>query len=1230
MTNPGGVLARGVLVALFASLASCGTTTWQSAREDVGDRPAHERAELALVLGEAATAADLAEAALAKATPGSQAEARAFFALLVASDALATFERPLPYLARVLMATNDPRVAARVVTEAERAWGRLDGQSAASPDVRAALERIAAMPGVAWEEARARALRELITAERLRGGPVAARAATVAAGMLIDWRMSAPWGDAPLVDFERTLGPETRALAATELTGAGWDLIPTATTTQVFSDGEATFFDMPTSGGVGFAQATSNVVGPARLRFETNRWARVYVDGAVVLDRLSANDPWLLTADVELRAGAEITVKLATADGRGFFRLQVTPGHGAPPATERAVAIGDARAAVQALLDLEERLSRPYWDPAGARERVARLETSFGPHTSLDRLAARLVLGDVAAPVPERRRTARARYEAVLARSPGHAAARRGLARIERDEERPDRALALLLAGEIDVRTRLDLLDLYRERGWEVEVLATAAELEPVALGSPRLMQELVDTYRAFGRMEPATRFANELEARFPGAGVERLYGIYGDRDDLRADALLALWQVEPQRQSLLRTALVGLRRAGRAPQEIDQDLSAFLATRPQDGWALGERVRAALDTPEQAKARIREALLMVPDFAPMESLLHHLEGTPERFDELEDGREVVKRWKAFASSGAEVDPRWTGAPIVNLLERRRIDVRKDGSTLELSHRVRLVQTKQGVDELGDMRPPDGVRLLVARTLKADGRVLEPERTPGKAELSFSELEPGDAVETAWVSRSRVAPNEGGYLTGVSFASWGTPIFELDVEIETAPGLSLATHRFGGAPDGIRDGRKIVWKIRLLAPIAKESMSVSARSFFPFVDVRVVREDQANDGFVRITRSYVSRLAYLAAPGPRIAELGAQLRKKRQPFAEAAFEWVKADLNDQEQLNTFETPVEAAIANRKGNRALVLWALLRDHGSNVDLLLCAPERDGPPEDRASPTPNPNRFFYPIVALADPRAEVRYFDPSRPYTPPGDLPAELGGAACLSLATPEPRFSALPPASTAPTFEADITLVLDAEGNAKGTLTGLARGAAASPLRQAYLAQDEARQHAFFEQWLGSLVVGAQLVELDVQDASSPTGPMRWRLEVELPGYAQRDGDAWVIQRPLVPLLHASFAGVPELAKLVSPPTRDTPLRLWPFSEKVTFTLRMPGYTPLAPAPMQSVVGAQSGEVTRDVLVIRRAIAIAPGRVTSTDYPAFRAAVGDTLRSFDSPVRFKAP
>ncbi len=1213
------------LLAWLLVLAGCGTTTWQSARDDAGDRSAHERAELALVTGDAAAAAELAEAALATAKAGSEAEARAFATLLVASDALAMFERPLPYLARVLTATNDPKVAARVVTEAERAWGRLDGQSAASPDVRAALERIAAMPGVAWEEARARALRELVTAERLRAGPLAAREAAVAAGMSIEWRMSAPWGDAPLVDFERALCPETRALGVTELTGAGWDLIPTATTTQVFSDGEATFFDMPTSGGVGFAQTSSTVVGSARLRLETNRWARVYVDGVVVLDRLSSNDSWLATADVELRAGALITVKLATADGRGFFRLQVTPGEGAAPTKERPVAVGDARAAVQALLALEERLSRPYWDPADARERVAQLEASFGPHPSLDRLAARLALGDVAAPIAERRRAARARYEAVLARAPGHAAARRGLARIERDEERPDRALALLLAGDIDVRTRLDLLDLHRERGWEVEVLATAAELEPVALGSPRLMQELVDTYRAFGRIALATRFAEALEARFPSAGVERLYGLFGDRNEVRTKDLLGLWYAEPQRQSLLRTALAGMRRAGRAPHEIDQDLGVFLSQRPQDGWALGERVRVALDDPEQAKARIREALDVVPDFAPMESLLHHLEGTPERFDVLEDGREVVKRWKASTSADAS----WLGAPIVNLLERRRIDVRKDGSTLELTHRVRLVQTKQGVDELGDVRPPEGVRLLVARTLKADGRVLEPERTPGKPELSFSELEPGDAVETAWVSRSRVAPNEGGYLTGVSFASWGTPIFELDVEIEVAPGMALATHRFGGAPAEVRSERKIAWKINRLEPIAKESMSVSARSFFPFVDVRVVRADVPQDGFARITRSYVARLASLAVPGPRLAELSAQLRKKRRPFAEVAFEWVKADLNDQEQLNTFETPVEAAIANRKGNRALVLWALLRNQAIPAEILLCAPERDGVPEDRASPTPNPNRFFYPIVR-AELRDGLRYFDPSRPYTPPGDLPGELGGAACLSLGKPEPRFSELPPASRAPTFEADITLVIDADGNAQGTLIGLARGAAASPLRQAFLAQDEARQHAFFEQWLGSLVVGAALVELDVQDASSPTEPMRWRLVIELAGYARREGDTWVVQRPIVPLVHASFAGVPEFAKLVSPPTRETPLRLWPFSEQVTISVRMPGHTPLAPSPMTSVVGTQTGQIVRDALVLRRQVAIAPGRVTPADYPAFRVAVGDTLRAFDAPLRFKAP
>jgi len=1252
-------------LAMGCVAAGCASTTWSSALADGADKPHYARAELALIAGgDAASAATLAEAALRdnRSEGRAEREARAFFALVVASDALGDIERPLPFLAQVLDGATDPTVAARVAAEAGRAWARLDGKNAASPDIRAALEKLARSvtpvggDEVGWEAARSQALRELVTAERLRAGPAAAKVAAEQAGFVLDWTLSAPWGDAPALDFTTPLGPETRPLAERETTGAGWDIIPVATTRQQFSDGEVTFFDLPTTGGVAFAQA--DVPAGARtmmVRLECNRMVALFIDGLQVVVRQQLSEPWLQSARVRLPGGAHrVTVKLASQDGRGFFRLQLTDvaDSGAPAQTVQVspinnaaatrVPAGDARAAVLALLDLEARLSRPIWDPDGARARSRVLEQSFGPHTSLDLLAARLALGDTVAPPAERRQTARARYEAVLARSPGHPAARRGLARIERDDEHPDRALVLLRPADgakNDARTQLDLLDLYRERGWEAEALTTADSLSEQATASPRLMQELIDLYKAFGRVGAAEALANTLEKAFTGAGLDRLYGLWSDSGKIVPSAELSLFEWEPQRHAALRTAVAGMRRDHPDAVRIDGYLTDFLARRPQDAWALGERVRLGLQTGAPSVTElILKALDTHPDFAPMEQLLHQLDNTPEPFDMIEDAHAIVGRWLAFKASPAGAA--WAAYPVVNALERTRIEVRKDGSTLELSHRVRIVQTKQGVDDVGDVRPPDGARLLIARTLKADGRVLEPERTEGKAELSFPELEPGDAVETAWVLRNRVTPSEGGYLTGVSFASWGAPMFELDTSITAVAGLDLSVKRFGGAPEGVTthgaDGsRTIAWRLGRLAPVAKEPLSVSPRSFFPFVDVRVLRAevaptvDDTRDSlaWARIARAYASRLTYLGRQGPRLEALAKRLLRQKDP-ASAAFDWVKTEVTDQEQLNTFETPAEEAIANRKGNRALVLWALLQTMGRDSELYLCAPERDGPAEDRAAPTPNPNRFFYPVVSAPN----GVYFDPSRPYTPPGDLPAELGGAMCLSpLANDfaQAHFIELPKPAKPATFDATLTLALDGDGNARGTLTGRALGAAASPLRQAYLAQDEERQRMLFEQWLASLVVGARLVGYHVDDAASATSPMRWRLDIELPSYASRDGDALVVQRPLKSLVHSDFSGVPELAQLVSTPSRVTPLRVLPFSEHVVIALTAPAGMQLVAAPPDIALRgiAQSSVMSGRTLTVTRHIELAPGRVNPSEYDLFRRDIGAAIRALETSLRY---
>lgn len=1250
-----------------AGLSGCATTTWNSEREASSGNNVAE-SELALAVGEPAEAAALAEAALAETAAGpggGERRVRAFLTLVAACDALGQVERPLLHLPHALataIALDLPQEAEWIIAQAPRAWGRLDGQSAASPEVRAALVAVAETTGDRWERARGAALRELVTAERLAGGPARAKEAAKAAGFLLDWRLSAPWGDAPLLDFDTPLGPESRPLAATEATGAGYGLEPVATSTGTFSDGEVTFFDFGPSGGVGFAETALTVDEGVRVfRLEANRLARVFIargDEAAreVVARVDLDGPWLSEAALPLPAGVwRVTVKFASHDGRGFFRLQVgevgaRAGLGDEAGRWPPLKVGDGRGVVARLIALERLAARPIWDPRGARRELAELSRVLGGgrHPSLELLAARLALGDVTAPESERREVARGHYRAVLARIPGQPMALRGLARLEREEQRLDAAHELLSRSTSDPRTALEMLDLLRGRGWEVESLKLAESLVPLAAYSPRLSQELIDTWRAFGRFAEAQRLAERLEMAFPGTGTERLAELATDRGQPPAEVLAAAWEAEPERHAALRNAVAALRAKGDlAGAEVL--LERFVKSRPHDGWALGELARVALQKGDVASARERARAVLEkhPDFAPFEGLLSLLAGEPERFDVLADGPGLVAAYRRFAETAEGKGD--AGYPVVTVYDRVEVEVRRDGSTLEVSHRIRLVQSKQGADALGDVRPPDGARLLVARTLKRDGRLLEPERTEGKADLSFPELEPGDAVETAWVSRSRVSPSEGGYLTGVAFASWN-PVHRLEARVVAEKGLDIATSVFGKAPAPKRatlpDGRReLLWAVDRIAPTPREPLTVSARSFFPFVDLRVVRADEVSDptapgeAWTLIARAYAARVMRLTARAARVEAKVKELAKQPDPVA-AAFGFVKRDIGDAEQLNTFETAVEASLASKKGNRTLVLYALLEALAerpgvagkAEVELLVCAPERDGTPEDRDQPTPNANRYFYPVVRWSDAKRTV-YMDPSRPYTPLGDLPAELNGVRCLApsrhaQATP---FFDLPSVEGRPTFDLVIELELDARGDAKGRVIGLAEGAAASPLRQAFIAQDAERRRMIFEQWLGTLYAGARLVELEVEDADQSEKPMRWTASFEVVGLAQEDKGHLAMRGLAKGLVAGDFAGVPELTQLVSAPSRQTPLRVLPYAEDVEFRVRLPkGYVLVAaPRDHEVQVGpaklVQKVEKKAGLVVVRREVRLVNQRVEPAAYGELRDGVARTLFAFEGPI-----
>ncbi|PIE20626.1 MAG: hypothetical protein CSA66_00460, partial [Proteobacteria bacterium] len=1129
--------------------------------------------------------------------------------------------------------------------------------------------------------------RQLAAAARLAGGPAAARAALRAAGYLLKWRLSGPWGRAPELDLARALGPETRPLGPSNRTGHGWDLVPRPTWRGVFADGEVLFFDIDEAGGVGFAEADVAVEAPAGvsrrvvLRVEANRPVAAFFAGAEVLPPapLSGEGPWERRVALGLpEAGGRLTIKLATWDGRGFFRARLVPLDprarvvaGAPTRDEAPTVlpappalvdrwgpgpppVGDAAAAIRGLVALSRLMSRPLRDVEAARARLSGLEAALGDYPGLLPARARLARIDPRLPKRTERREVRAALEAFAAVWPTSGAALRGLARLDLDEERRDAALrrwqaARELAPD-DPLTLLDLLGHAKSRGWEAEALALAAALRPHAAESPRVAQELVDVYRAFGRVDRARAAAEALEATFPGAGITRLAVLDGDAGDHRAQArrLEGLWRLEPHRLALLRQAVAAWRAAG------DLDAAAglvaeLLRDRPHDGWALGERIRVALEAGDgdAVAAGIDDALAQHPDFGPVESLGDWLAGRAEPLDAIADGRAVVARW--LSTRGVDGTPTYEAHPVVNLLERKVIDVRRDGSTVEQSHRVRLVQTKAAADSLGDVRPPEGARILAVRTLKADGRVLWPEIVRGKRTLSLPELEPGDAVETAWVTRSRVRPGEGGYLSAFVMASASVPTVALSAEVKVAKGLELHWRSFGGAPgptstqvgaDGATTTR---WALSHLPALPREPLSVGARGFYPFVDLRIARAGRARplvSAWAAISEAYAARLARLAPPGPRVREVAATLAAaEASPLgrARAAVEWVKEEIDDGERFNAMATSAESAVAQGKGSRALALLSLGRALGLDTTLWFCTPEQDGTPPDDAAPSPNANRFFYPVVRFVIGDA-VHVADVSRLYAPLDTLPFELYGARCL---VPTASAEGLPLARL-PGLEAyqgptlgwalTVALTLDAEGAAKGRVSGRGYGPPASGLRQLWLNQDEQRQHIIWQQWAATLFPGARVTADKVVDARDANRPVSWLVDVEVPGYAAGDGDERRVTQLVKPLLASELAAAPKLTALIATPARGTPLRVSPHVERLALTVQAPPGWRWASTPPDVDVSVGPHRLRQTVvadgptLTLSREIALLPGRVDPASYPAFRAAIEEAIRAFEAGAR----
>src|SRR5690606_30440814 len=146
-----------------------------------------------------------------------------------------------------------------------------------------------------------------------------------------------------------------------------------------------------------------------------------------------------------------------------------------------------------------------------------------------------------------------------------------------------------------------------------------------------------------------------------------------------------------------------------------------------------------------------------------------------------------------------------------------------------------------GIDALGEVNVPGGAEVIRLRTIKADGRILEPEEIGGKDSISLPNLEVGDYVEIEYLESF---PSRGPALPGWSaapfyFRAENEPIHEsvYVVRADRRAGLELDLHNDAPEPELVEDDAFItmVLRARRSPPLIPEPDSVPLGEILPWV-----------------------------------------------------------------------------------------------------------------------------------------------------------------------------------------------------------------------------------------------------------------------------------------------------------------------------------------------------------------------------------------------------------
>ena len=456
-----------------------------------------------------------------------------------------------------------------------------------------------------------------------------------------------------------------------------------------------------------------------------------------------------------------------------------------------------------------------------------------------------------------------------------------------------------------------------------------------------------------------------------------------------------------------------------------------------------------------------------------------------------------------MCSSDLEAAPGSEDATSSFVLDAAAIEAYPDGTMVDRVHIIQKALDQQGVADVAEVEIPQGATVLTLRTIKPDGRSLEPENIEGKDAMSLPGVQVGDLVEYEYLlAHPTRGPGQPGFTASAFYFQVARQPNARSSYVVIAPrgsGMEVDAHNVQAIKPQLEGDKEVLrHEERRVPPYIPEPMGpASANEWLPFVSVG--SGQKGNEGVVHAYADAFLEKGLVtweveAFAREAVKALETDEKGREVPLGLEAVKAVYAAVQHRLSGRDAGLSVSAAssVAQDRGSRVWLIKAALDALGFDVRLVAVRAFTADP---ASYLFPNEGLLPYICLRVSVPGQQPVWLDPLVRFAPFGELPEfALGGLEAYVLPEPGHPMERIktPDRSLRPGKSVTLELKLDAEGQLSGKGVETYSGFEAAQLAEALESLSPDQRDQALQSALSRYYGGADLSKLQV-DAKRDVG-----------------------------------------------------------------------------------------------------------------------------------------